>query len=152
MGSASPGGARCCPSLQAQNAPPRTSYAVTSKDSADQDRLLDEEVVVGWTEFLLGGCTALPVSVFKRMRLEELYPLRLGGEDPFMSAELRRMGIPFGYIENGPVARHNDWPYTEEKIALYDRLTRERAVTDLPYLRRALRSRWRRLIGRDPGR
>jgi GT2 family glycosyltransferase len=132
----------------ARNALPRSSYAATSKDSTERDRLLDEEVVVGWTEFLLGGCTALPVAVFKRVRLEELYPMRLGGEDPFMSAELRRMGIPFGYIENGPVARHNDWPYTEAKVALYERLTRERAVTDLPYLRRALRDRWRRLAAR----
>ncbi len=78
--------------------------------------------------------------------------MRLGGEDPFMSAELRRMGIPFGYIENGPVARHNDWPYTEEKIALYDQLTRERAVTDLPYLRWKLLALARRLTLRRSGR
>ncbi len=129
------------------NAPPRTSFAAVSKDSPERDHLLDEEVVVGWTDFLLGGCTALPVSVFKQVQLEDLYPMRLGGEDPFMSAELRRLGVPFGYIENGPVARHNDWPYTEEKIALYSRLTRERAVTDLPYLRWKLLALGRRLGG-----
>lgn len=131
-----------------ENAPPRTSYAAVSKDSPDQDRLLDEEVVVGWTDFLIGGSTALPASVFKQVRLQDLYPLRLGGEDPFMSEELRRLGVPFGYIENGPVARHNDWPYTEDKIALYSRLTRERAVTDLPYVRWKLLTQWRRLTGR----
>jgi len=131
-----------------ENAPPRTAYAAVSKDSPERDRLLDEEVVVGWTEFLVAQCMAMPVPVFKQIRLEELYPLRLGGDDTFISAELKRLGIPFGYIENGPFARHNDWPYTEEKIALYARLTRERAVTDLPYLRRALRDRWQRLTGR----
>lgn len=136
-----------------RNAPPRTSYACTSKDSPDQDRLLDEEVVVGWTDFLLAGCMAMPVSVLRRIRFEDLFPLRLGGDDTFISAELKRLGVPLGYIENGPVARHNDWPYTDEKIALHARATRERAVTDLPYLRWKLRALARRLRrqGRGPG-
>jgi hypothetical protein len=44
-----------------------------------------------------------------------------------------------GYLENGPVARHLDWPYSEEKIRLYAELTRTRAVTDLSYLRWKIR-------------
>lgn len=118
----------------ASNALPRTSYAASSKDDSRTDHLLDEEVVVGWSDFLLGP-TILPVSVFKQFRLEELYPLMIGGDDAFMSAEMQRLGVPFGYIENGPVARHNDWPYTEDKIAFYESIATKRAVTDLPYLR-----------------
>ncbi|MGH7044673.1 MAG: hypothetical protein ACREFY_21415, partial [Acetobacteraceae bacterium] len=72
------------------------------------------------------------------------YPMKLGGDEAFIMRELDRLGAPAGYIENGPVARHNDWPYSEAKIALYSRLTQERAVTDLPWLRWKLR----RLLGR----
>ena len=61
-----------------------------------------------------------------------------------MSAELMRLGVPMGYIENGPVLRHNDWPYTEEKIKLYEQLATTRAVADLSYFR----WKFRNLAGR----
>jgi len=49
-----------------------------------------------------------------------------------------------GYIENGPVVRHNDWPYTEDKVRDYQRLTTTRSVADLSW------ARWkaRMLLGR----
>jgi glycosyltransferase involved in cell wall biosynthesis len=125
------------------NAQPRTSYAAVSKDDSRTNRLLDEEVVVGWSDFLLGP-TILPVSVFKQFRLEDLYPLMIGGDDAFMSAEMKRLGVLFGYIENGPVARHNDWPYSEDKIAFYESIATKRAVTDVHYLRWKLKRTMRR--------
>ena len=128
----------------ARNSEPRTSYAAASKDEADASRRLDEEVVVGWSDFLLGP-TILPASVFRQFRLEELYPLMIGGDDAFMSAEMQRLGVPFGYIENGPVARHNDWPYTEDKIAYYESIATTRAVTDRHYVRWKLGQVVRRL-------
>ncbi len=116
---------------------PRTSFARDARGSA-------ESVVIGWTDFLIGALMAMPVSLFRRIRLEDYYPLKLGGDEAFIMGELARLGAPAGYIENGPVARHNDWPYSEEKIALYAKLTRERAVTDLPWLRWKLRRLLRR--------
>ena len=131
-----------------QNALPRTSYAAVSKDDSDPVHALNEEVVVGWTDFLLGP-TILPAAVLRRIRLEELYPLMIGGDDAFISAELKRLGVPFGYIENGPVARHNDWPYSEDKIAFFESIAQQRAVTDLPYLRWKL-MRLKERFGRSP--
>jgi GT2 family glycosyltransferase len=128
-----------------RNAEPRTSYAARSKDGTVSSQILDEEVVIGWTDFLHGPIMCMPVAVFQQVRLETMYPVAIGSEDGFVSDELRRLGVRFGYIMNGPVARHNDWPYTEEKIALYNRLTRERAVTDLPYIRWKLQHAWRQL-------
>ena len=121
------------------NALPRTSYAAASRASGDPVGALEEQVVIGWTDFLIGACMAMPAALFRRIRLEEYYPLKLGGDEAFIMSELARLGAPAGYIENGPVARHNDWPYSEAKIALYRKLTRERAVTDLPWLRWKLR-------------
>ena len=39
------------------------------------------------------------------------------------------------YIENGPLFFYFFWLYTDEKIALYARLTQERVVTDLHYVK-----------------
>jgi hypothetical protein len=69
----------------------------------------------------------------------------IGGDDAFMSSEMQRLGVPFGYIENGPVARHNDWPYTEDKIAFYESIATTRAVTDRHYVRWKLGQVVRRL-------
>jgi hypothetical protein len=140
------------PIPHAANDLPRTSYAAASKDTPDPSSLLDEQVVIGWTGHLLGGTGAMPVSVLKQLRLDEMYPKAIGGDDTHVSAELRRLGVRFGYIENGPVARHNDWPYTEEKVELYTALMQQRTVTDLPYLRWKWRDLKRRLIGALPGR
>ena len=127
-----------------KNSEPRCSYAAASKDDPDQDVRLREEVVIGWTEFLMGGVQAIPAGILRRMRLEDYYPLFIGGGDTFLSAEYARLGVRMGYIENGPIARHNDWPYTEDKIRLYEQLTTTRAVTDLTYVRWKLRDLWRR--------
>lgn len=129
----------------ARNAEPRTSYAAASKDDPDPSVRLDEAVAIGWTEFLMGGAQAIPASVFRQMRLQDDYPRYIGGTDSFQSAEYRRLGVPMGYIENGPVLRHNDWPYTEDKIRMYEALTTTRAVTDYSYFRWKLRDLWRRL-------
>src|SRR5271170_4894332 len=129
----------------ARNADPRTSYAAYSKDGSAYGQMLDEEVIIGWTDFLHGPIMCMTAALFRRVRLETMYPVAIGSEDGFVSEELHRLGVQLGYIVNGPVARHNDWPYTEEKIALYERLTRQRAVTDLPYIRWKLQHTWSRL-------
>jgi GT2 family glycosyltransferase len=122
------------------NSEPRSSYAAAPKEELDQADRLREQVVIGWTEHLMGGAQALPAAVFRRLRLEDGYPAFIGGTDGFMSVELKRLGIPMGYVENGPVVRHNDWPYSEAKIALYEKLTKTRAVTDWSYVKWKIRS------------
>jgi len=125
---------------------PRSSYAAGSKDDADPVAQLVEEVVIGWTGFLMGGAQFFPASVFQAIPFDECYPLHIGGTEAFTAATLERLGIPMGYIENGPIVRHNDWPYNEEKIRLYEKLTATRAVTDAKFVRWKLRSllrRWR---------
>ncbi len=119
----------------AQNDEPRTSYAATSKDDPNPSIRLDEEVVIGWSEFVIGCVQAMPASLFHRIPLDDAYPLFVGADDGFICAELRRLGVPIGYVENGPVVRHNDWPYTEEKIQLYEKLTKTRAVSDFTYVK-----------------
>lgn len=131
-----------------RNSEPRTSYAAVSKDDPAPAGRLREEVVIGWTEYMMGGAQAMPASVLRRIPLEECYPLYIGGTDAFMSAELLRMGVPMGYIENGPVVRHNDWPYTEEKMRDYLRLTTTRSVTDVAWARWKLRGLRERFLGR----
>jgi glycosyltransferase involved in cell wall biosynthesis len=134
------------PIASAENSEPRSSYAATSKDDPDVSAHLREEVVLGWTGFLIGGCRALPADIFRSLRLEAYYPLFIGGTDSFEASEYERLGVPMAYIENGPVLRHNDWPYTEEKVRIYETLRTTRAVTDATYLRWKLRDllrRWR---------
>jgi len=134
------------PIAAAENSEPRSSYAATNKDDPDVSAHLPEEVVLGWTGFLIGGCRALPADIFRSLRLEAYYPLFIGGTDSFEAAEFERLGVSMAYIENGPVLRHNDWPYTEEKIRMYETLRTTRAVTDITYLRWKLRDllrRWR---------
>ena len=133
------------PIPHAMNAEPRTSYATCSKDDPDASHRLDETVVVGWTAYLMGGAFALPAKLFRQVRLEQCYPMYIGGTDAFVSQELERLGVPMGYVENGPVMRHNDWPYSEQKLELYARLTTTRAVTDWTYVRWKLRDLLRRL-------
>ncbi|MEO6593931.1 MAG: glycosyltransferase [Planctomycetota bacterium] len=123
----------------AQNELPRTSFAKFGKDDPDAARRLEEEVVLGWTEHLCGGAWSCPVPLYKQVEWERLYPKYLGGEDGFYTAECKRLGAPVAYIENGPIVRHNDWPYTEDKIKLYERLTQTRAVSDWPYVMQKLR-------------
>nr|WP_294517250.1 glycosyltransferase family 2 protein [uncultured Rhodopila sp.] len=129
----------------ALNGEPRSCYATTSKDDPDLSARLREDVIVGWTDFLIGGVQAIPAHIFRRMRLEDAYPRFIGGTDSVQSSEYRRLGVRTGYIENGPVLRHNDWPYTEEKVRMYETLTKSRAVTDYAYIRGKLRdlARWR---------
>jgi GT2 family glycosyltransferase len=127
----------------AQNDLPRTSYAKHSKDDPDLSRRLDEEVVLGWTEHLCGGAWSCPVPIYQQIEWERHYPKFLGGEDGFYTAECARAGAAVAIIENGPIVRHNDWPYTPEKIELYRRLTRERAVLDWTLVKQKLR----RLLG-----
>lgn len=129
------------------NDEPRTSFAARSKDDPARERRLDEHVVVGWTSHLMGGAFACPAAVFEQVRLEDAYPKAIGGVDTFTSGEFLRLGVKMGYIENGPIARHNDWPYTDEKVERYLQASRERMVTDRHYLRWKLRdlgARWLR--------
>ncbi|HEX5050280.1 MAG TPA: glycosyltransferase [Planctomycetota bacterium] len=127
-----------------QNDLPRTSYAKFGKDDPEPSRRLEEEVVLGWTEHLCGGAWSCPVPLYKQIAWERLYPKFLGGEDGFYTAECKRLGADVAYIENGPIVRHNDWPYTEDKIKLYERLTQTRAVFDWHYFVQKVR----RLFGR----
>ena len=129
-----------------ENALPRTSFAAVSKDAADSEALLNESIVIGWTDFLTGNSViSLPASLYKKMPMQDQYPKFIGGVDSFFSKEVARQGGRLGYIENGPVARHNDWPYTEEKIAQYEALAEKRAASDLYYIRWKLRNLWRGL-------
>ncbi|MBK9385247.1 MAG: glycosyltransferase family 2 protein [Planctomycetes bacterium] len=128
----------------AQNELPRTSFSKYSKDDASEERRLEEEVVIGWTEHLCGGAWSCPVALYKQIEWERHYPKFLGGEDGFFTAECARAGAGVAYVENGPIVRHNDWPYTQEKIELYRRLTQTRAVTDWTLVKQKL---WR-LLGR----
>lgn len=130
---------RTLPIPAAHNELPRTSYAKFGKDDPDPARRLEEEVVLGVTDHLCGGAWSCPVPLYKQVEWERLYPKFLGGEDGFYTAELARLGAEVAYIENGPIVRHNDWPYTEDKIALYRRLTRTRAVLDWAYVKQKLR-------------
>ncbi len=128
------------PLSAANNELPRTSFAKWSKDDPDPAHRLEEEVVLGFTDHLCGGAWSCAVPLYKQVQWEKLYPKYLGGEDGFFTAECRRLGAEVAYIENGPIVRHNDWPYTEDKIALYQRLTQTRAVFDWPYVKQKLGS------------
>lgn len=114
--------------------PPRCSFAATNKDLAGPDRQYEEQVLIGVSDYIINQCWACPVQLFKSVPYQELYPTYIGGDDALASAHWTSLGIPMGYLENGPIARHLDWPYSEEKIALYQRMTKERAVTDLSYV------------------
>lgn len=126
-----------------RNDPPRTSYAVNGKDGPAEG-LLAEEVVIGWTDFLCGGAWSCCAELLRRVPFEELYPKYIGGDDSFYSDHCRRLGARLGLVENGPIARHNDWPYSEEKIERYRRLATERAVVDRHLV-------WQRLRRMLPG-
>lgn len=122
------------PVPSARNGPPRTAFAAVNKDRAAAGGLYEEQVLVGRSDFILGGCWACPAHLLRAVPFEQLYPAYLGGDDAIASAHWAGLGIPMGYLENGPVARHLDWPYSEEKIRLYEELGQARAVTDLSYL------------------
>lgn len=124
----------------ADNELPRTSFSRCSKDDPDPARRLEEEVVLGFTDHLCGGAWSCPVSLYRKVEWERLYPKYLGGEDGFYTAECARAGAPVAYVENGPIVRHADWPYTEDKIRLYERMTKTRAVFDWPYVKQKVRS------------
>ena len=128
----------------AKNAPPRTSFAAASKDDGDAAVLLDEQVVLGWTDHLLGPAFALPAELLAKVPYQDKYPKYIGGTDTFFSDSVNALGARLGYIENGPIARHNDWPYTEEKIAKYEELMKKRAPVDANFVRWKLRD----LVGR----
>jgi len=135
-----------------ENAPPRTSFAAACKDEPDEVRRLDEEVVVGWSEHLNGGAFAVPAELYRRLPLHERYPDFIGGVDGFFSTHMLELGVRLGYLENGPIARHDDWPYTEEKIAAYEAMVGRRAALDGHYVRWKLRRLLRRLRGRSEDR
>jgi glycosyltransferase involved in cell wall biosynthesis len=122
-----------------QNGFPRTSFAAVNKDRAGEGRQFEEQVLLGVSDFIVNQCWACPAPIFRGIPYEELYPTYIGGDDSLASAHWAGLGIPMGYLENGPIARHLDWPYSEEKIALYAELTRKRAVTDFSYIRWKLR-------------
>jgi hypothetical protein len=123
----------------ALNGPPRSSFAAVNKDRAAEGHAHDEQVLLGVSDFIVNQCWACPASVFRGIPYEELYPTYIGGDDALASAHFAKLGIPMGYLENGPIARHLDWPYSEQKIALYAELTRKRVGFDLSYLRWKLR-------------
>jgi glycosyltransferase involved in cell wall biosynthesis len=118
----------------ADNALPRTSFAAASKDLADPAHRLDEHIILGVSDFIIGMAFACPAPLFKAVPFAEQYPAFIGGVDGFASAYWAGLGIPMGYLENGPIARHLDWPYSEEKVKLYSELTQARAVTDFSYI------------------
>ena len=119
----------------AKNALPRTSFSSRSHDSADAEHLLDETVCLGHTDFLCGGAWSIALEQFRRINWEDFYPIGIGGDDHFVSQECKRLNLELAYIENGPACFHHDWPYTDEKIALYTRLKQERVVTDIHYVK-----------------
>ena len=129
-----------------ENSMPRCSFSTVIKDSSETDHLLDETVVMGWTDFITGNSViAIPAALLKSLPLDDQFPLFIGGVDSYFSACIQKSGAKMGYIENGPVARHNDWPYTEEKIAAYEAMKGRRASLDLHYLRWKFRDFRRRL-------
>jgi hypothetical protein len=81
----------------------------------------------------------MPAKLYRAIPFADLYPNAIGGTDTFMSRSVLEQGGRLGYIENGPVARHNDWPYSEAKIRLYAHSVRKRTVLDRHYLRWKLR-------------
>jgi len=118
-----------------RNGPPRSSFAAVNKDRAPPGAEHDEQVLLGVSDYIVNQCWACPAPVFRGIPYEDLYPTYIGGDDALASAHFQKLGIPMGYLENGPIARHLDWPYSEEKIALYAELTRKRVGFDLSYLR-----------------
>jgi hypothetical protein len=135
------------PIPSAHNALPRTAYAALNKDEASGAELLGEEVAIAWTDHLVGPINVIPVALFKRLNLKDQYPTLIGGTDSYQSAEILRLGGRLGYIKNGPVARHNDWPYTEAKVKVYDSIVYRRARIDLHYLLWKLRQLRKRSRG-----
>jgi glycosyltransferase involved in cell wall biosynthesis len=116
------------------NGPPRTSFAAVNKDRASPERRYDEQVLVTATDFVLGGCFACPAALLRDVPFGAHYPGYIGSDDGVASAHWASRGVLMGYLENGPIGRHLDWPYSEEKIRLYNELTQARAVTDLSYI------------------
>ena len=124
-----------------ENSPPRSSFSTVTKESADADQLLNEAVVIGWTDHLIGGAiVSVPVSLLKQLPMKDQYPDYIGGTDSYFSNSVLDAGGRLGYVENGPVARHNDWPYTEEKISAYESMVGQRASLDFHYVRWKIRN------------
>lgn len=127
------------------NSLPRTSYATNSGHSTGEQRVLDECICIGHTDHLCGGIWSISMKNFKNIQWEECYPLAIGGVDSFSSNECKRLNVELGYIENGPIVRHNDWPYTDEKVQLYTELRNTRAVVDFHYIKWKLKEKLRKL-------
>ncbi len=87
-----------------------------NKDRAPPERRHDEQVLLGPTDDILGGCFACPSRLLKAVPFDQHFPGYIGSDDGVASAHWATLGIPMGTIENGPIARHLDWPYSEEKI------------------------------------
>ena len=121
------------------NSLPRSSYAAASKDCRNDKLILDEEVVMAETEYLVGGAFSCVASTFKSIPYEDYYPSLIGGTDGFCTAALIKQGQSLLYVENGPIARHNDWPYSDEKIVQYEASINQRAVTDWNYFKWKIR-------------
>ncbi|WP_270938052.1 glycosyltransferase family 2 protein [Falsiroseomonas oryzae] len=118
----------------AENGAPRTGFAAVNKDRAPPEHRFDEQVLLGVSDFIIGGCWACPVHLLRSVPFETHFPGFIGGDDAIASAHWASLGVPMGYLENGIVARHLDWPYSEEKIQLYTQLAQQRAVTDFSYV------------------
>lgn len=118
----------------AENGAPRSSFAAVDKTKAEGAETFAEQVLLGVSDFVLGQCWACPAPLLQAVPYDQQYPSFIGGVDGFASAHWAKRGIPMGYLENGPIARHLDWPYSEEKIALYTELAKRRATTDLSFL------------------
>jgi hypothetical protein len=123
--------------------PPRSSFAAVNKDRAAPGDVHEEHVLLGVSDYIVNQCWAAPAALLRSVPYENLFPTYIGGDDALASQHWASLGVPMGYLENGPIARHLDWPYSEEKIALYAKLTRERAATDLSYIKWKLRRLFR---------
>jgi glycosyltransferase involved in cell wall biosynthesis len=113
---------------------PRSSFAAVNKDLAPPGEAYAEQVLLGVSDYIVNQAWACPAQVFRAVPYEQLYPTYIGGDDALASAHWTERGMLMGTLENGPVARHMDWPYSEEKIALYAELTRKRVGFDVSYL------------------
>jgi len=122
------------------NSLPRCSYSATSKDSSNDKVILDEQVVFGETQYLVGGAFSCESKTFKSIPYEDYYPALIGGTDGFCTQSFIQQHKKLLYVENGPIARHNDWPYNDEKIKQYQSSINQRAVTDWSYLKWKIKS------------
>lgn len=117
----------------AETALPRCCFSTLPIGTAPE-KAGPEQIVLAPTDWLHGGSWACFAEEFRSVPYGEMYPAFLGGVDGFASRHWAQAGALLAYLENGPIARHNDWPYSEEKIRLYTELEGRRANFDLSFL------------------